>query len=126
LAQPESLHTALDILRRRAELVTPSGSALHATTRVGAVDGLSTVELEITDGGPTLPASRLGTLFDPYPDPHAPHATQWLELAAAAGIVRSHGGFVVAESAGGTGTLVRVTLPLHNGDGLRPSLGGGW
>lgn len=114
LAQPESLHTALDILRRRAEHLTPPGTPVHATTRIAGLDGVGTVDLEITDGGPPLPPSRLRTLFEPYPDPAAPNETNWLELAAAAEIVRSHGGSAVAERARENGTLVRVTLPLHH------------
>jgi len=113
LAQPESLQTALDVVRERAERVTPASGVVRVSTRMRTVEGQPAVELEIVDDGPALDPDRLQQLFDPFPAPDAPQETTWIELAAFAGIVRNHGGTTTAERAGDRGTRIRVILPVH-------------
>lgn len=64
---------------------------------------------EIADDGPALGDRARRDLFDPFAEGGDIETT--LELAAAAGLVRSNGGSLAVAS-GGSGTVLRVILPV--------------
>lgn len=70
------------------------------------------IELQITDGGPGLPAERLSHLFDSFftTKPHG----MGLGLSIARSIVEAHGGWIRAENNPGGGATFRVTLPPYD------------
>ncbi len=114
LASPDLLRAALDTLRRRAERVTPGDSPIEVRTQIRTEGRRRTFEISVTDGGPALSDERRARLFEPFPDAEAVQDGTGLELAAAAGIVRDHGGSATAHAAAGGGTTIVVRLPLRD------------
>lgn len=114
LAQADSLGTAFSILRTRAERVTPSRGKISVSTRTRSQRGHRFVQLTVTDGGPPLDPARMAQLFVPRIDTDSLQDGTWLELAAFAGIVRSHDGSASAEAREGGGTMIHVLLPADD------------
>ena len=79
------------------------------------------VEVEVSDTGPGIPADRLPLLFDAF------FTTKkdglGLGLAIARSIVEAHGGRIWAEDRGGHGATFHMTLPVqrHRVGAPRPS-----
>ncbi|MBU6372976.1 MAG: HAMP domain-containing protein [Alphaproteobacteria bacterium] len=83
----------------------------EAQVRVGVAGG--SVEIEVKDSGPGIPAERRGDVFEPFvrlaPDKASGAG---LGLAVVRSVVRAHGGAVAIDDAPGGGARVRITLPL--------------
>lgn len=94
------------------------GNALKFTPKGGAVavrahrtDGF--FEFEVRDTGPGIPAEHLANIFTPYwQAKRTERMGAGLGLAIAKGIVEAHGGDIGVESAFGSGTSFKFTLPL--------------
>src|SRR5205823_11722297 len=69
------------------------------------------VLLTVADTGPGVPADALDKVFDPFLTAREPGQGTGLGLAAVAGIVKNHGGFVSVHSEPGKGTAFTVYLP---------------
>jgi signal transduction histidine kinase len=93
---------------------TPPGG----TIRIGAevVDAgerqRAHFELSVADSGHGMSAEELRHAFEPFYTTKAPHRGTGLGLVIVEHIVRAHGGHLIAQSAPGQGTVVRVRLPL--------------
>lgn len=83
-------------------------SPAWAAARPGATAGPH-VRLSVRDTGVGMDAATLEHAFEPFFTTKT--GARGLGLAAAFGIVKSHGGYVHAESAAGEGTLLEVYLP---------------
>lgn len=113
LGAPDLLRAAMDALRDRADRVTPADGRIDVATRTVEEEGAAFAEIVVTDGGPAPSRREVETLFDPFPEGDQVLEGSGLEMAAAAGIVRNHGGSVTARPAGAAGTTIVVRLPLR-------------
>jgi len=86
---------------------TPTGGTV--VVRLGDLG--QTVALVVEDTGVGIPASALGTVFEPYQQAHRDRGGTGLGLAIVRGMVEAHGGRVVVESEEGKGSRFTVTLP---------------
>jgi signal transduction histidine kinase len=74
-------------------------------------------ELTVGDNGPGVPEDQLERIFDPFYSTKG-HGGTGLGLAVARKIVDEHRGLISLKSVANAGTLVRVTLPVHPGEGI--------
>jgi signal transduction histidine kinase len=84
-------------------------SARKAATPAGSYPGL---EIAVADNGPGISAELLPTVFDRFAK-SAESRGSGLGLAIARAIVEAHGGTIAASSAPGSGTTIRLVLPLE-------------
>ena len=103
----------LNLLTNAIDATPPGG-----TIRIGAevVDAgerqRAHFELSVADSGHGMSAEELRHAFEPFYTTKAPHRGTGLGLVIVEHIVRAHGGHLIAQSAPGQGTVVRVRLPL--------------
>ena len=70
------------------------------------------IELRVRDTGSGIPADILPHVFEPFFTTKRGKGTG-LGLSISQNYVRSHGGDIQVESIPGSGTTVRVTLPMQ-------------
>lgn len=121
LGAPDLLRAAVDAIRDRAERVTPEGADLEVTTGLVEERGERFAEVVVTDGGPLPTAEQIDAFFDPFPDADRVVDGSGMEMAAAAGIVRNHGGRAFVRGGAGAGTAVVLRLPARGRGGTRAS-----
>lgn len=102
----------------------PMGASPAAVIEVAATDvtteGREWVSLTIRDNGPGIDPAVLGRLFEPFSSTRMDSTGTGLGLAVAEGIVREHGGVIVARNRAGGGGDTRgaefeVLLPKPEG-----------
>jgi signal transduction histidine kinase len=71
------------------------------------------IEIAVADDGPGIPPALLPTIFERFAK-SAESRGSGLGLAIAKAIVEAHGGTITAESAPGSGTTIRVKLPVSD------------
>ena len=103
------------MLRVLGNLVRNARQAMAAANRRGEIrveaeEGTSHWHLRIRDPGPGLSARAREKLFEPFHGTSMKGGTG-LGLAIAAELVRGHGGALVLESTGETGSVFRIDLP---------------
>jgi signal transduction histidine kinase len=114
LADPGRLQQVLWNLLKNAIKFTPAGGKIAINSEnVGGDHVLVSVE----DNGIGIPAASLALIFDAFEQADAEVTRTYgglgLGLAICKGIVESHGGVITAASQGpGTGTCIKVKLPL--------------
>jgi signal transduction histidine kinase len=93
--------------------VEASGMSGHIAVEARAIAdaGDGSVEISVHDDGPGIDPAKLPSIWDPYVT-GKPGGTG-LGLAIVRQTVVAHGGTVSAESAGGSGTTVRLRLPVR-------------
>ena len=116
---------ALDPARMRQVLANLIGNALRYSpvrnaqgspaggsvlVRCGLLN--DTIQIEVSDNGPGIPVEDLPHIFERFYK-SADSGGMGLGLAIARHIVLAHGGSIRAESAPGTGTTIRVELPVQ-------------
>ena len=103
---PVRMREVLSNLLSNALRYTPRGG----TVRVGASLSDGTVRISVRDSGPGIAAEALPHIFDRFYKSDESRGAG-LGLAIAKSLVQAHGGSIVATSAAGAGTTIRVTLP---------------
>ena len=78
------------------------------------------VRLEVADTGTGISETVIEKIFDPFFTTKEPGKGTGLGLSTAVGIVRSHGGFMVVDSAPGCGSRFHVFIPASLESTLRP------
>lgn len=118
-ADPDRLRQVLDNLLSNAARYCRPGDAV--TVRVHTAEDRAV--LEVADTGPGIPAEELPHVFERWWRGSAADrvAGSGIGLAVVHELVAAHGGVVAAESDGGSGTTLRVELPLaEQGPGISP------
>jgi two-component system sensor histidine kinase MprB len=108
---PTTIERAISNLLDNAAKWSPSGREVEVSVRAG--------EICVRDHGPGISEDDLPFVFDRFY--RAPSARSMpgsgLGLAIVRQVAEAHGGTVRAEPAEGGGTLMRLTLPSHAGNG---------
>jgi len=106
----DALGRALTNVLLNAVEASAPGSPLEVSARRAALDGRSMVEVAVRDRGVGIPRDRLSRIWEPY-FTHKPGGTG-LGLAIVRQTLLAHDGAVSAESTAGTGTTIRLFLPV--------------
>ena len=109
-ADVNQLSQILMNLLLNAAQATPAGGSI--TIAADLEHAAEIVELRVSDSGSGIPADILPHIFEPFFTTKRRKGTG-LGLSISQSYIRSHGGDIQVESAVGTGTTVRVTLPTH-------------
>jgi signal transduction histidine kinase len=109
-----------DMLLRQLIRNLLDNAVRHALTG-GVVTALvhsagSAITIRITDDGEGVPEAQRERIFDRFVRLGSRYAGAGLGLPIARWIAEAHGGTLVLESSGASGTVFRVTLPLPPGD----------
>ena len=105
LADVAQLRQLLLNLLRNAREAMIAGGSLRVTTRAAR----ASVEIEVRDSGPGIPAERLARIFDPFFT--TKERGTGLGLAMAQEIAQEHGGQLVCDSVPGRGTAFTLRMP---------------
>ena len=115
----------VNLVSNASEAMEGEGGTITITTRLLECDRdqLDTFELghsleegpyvsvEVTDTGPGMDADVRRRMFDPFFSTH--FSGTGLGLAAVHGIMRSHGGGILVDTAPGAGTTIQIILPVE-------------
>lgn len=117
LADPGQLQQVfLNIIMNAADALAegrpPGGETGEKTLAIESRNREKALEISFADNGPGVPEKDLDRIFDPFFTSKEPGRGTGLGLAVSYRIVEGLGGGIRAESAGGKGTTVTVTLPL--------------
>jgi two-component system, OmpR family, sensor histidine kinase BaeS len=91
--------------------VTVSVASRSGPSPSDPAENLPQLEIAVADDGPGIPAELLPTVFDRFAKTPESRGSG-LGLAIARAIVEAHGGTIAATSPSGSGTTIRVLLPI--------------
>jgi signal transduction histidine kinase len=74
------------------------------------------VNIRVSDSGPGMSRETMDKIFDPFFTTKDTTEGTGLGLASAYGIIRNHGGIIIAESELGRGTTFNIYLPASRSD----------
>jgi signal transduction histidine kinase len=109
-ADVNQLSQILMNLLLNAAQATPAGGSITIAAESEHAAGV--IELRVSDSGSGIPADILPHIFEPFFTTKRGKGTG-LGLSISKSYIRSHGGDIQIESVEGTGTTVRVTLPVN-------------
>jgi two-component system sensor histidine kinase RegB len=113
---PRAVCQALRSLITNAQDASPPTSAVMVAVQS---DG-ATIELEIRDRGAGMPDEILARIGEPFFTTKPPGRGMGLGIFLARAVLEAVGGGLDIESVAGTGTCVRVTLPIDVAQGVEP------
>lgn len=128
-ADQTQLHQVLTNLAVNARDAMPDGGVLEIKARremlseevardlVHAEPG-EFIVLEVIDSGQGIDRDDIDSIFDPYFTTKPLGKGTGLGLSMSLGIVRAHGGFIVADSKRDEGTVMSIYLPVETSVGL--------
>ena len=95
-------------------LVINAGQALNhrGTIEVAIASTGRDVSIEVRDDGPGIPLERHARVFEPFFTTR--HQGTGLGLPIVRRVIEGHGGTVTLSCPKAGGTIVAITLPLHN------------
>ena len=106
---------ALNVITNAVDAVPKSTGVV--TVKVSYDAGGDVAELTVGDNGPGVPDDQQERIFDAFYSTKG-HGGTGLGLAVAKKIVDEHRGVISLKTVANAGTLVRVTLPVHPGEGI--------
>ena len=113
----------VNLIRNAAEALVESESPDPRIVVSGEAlerEGSGWVSISVRDNGPGIPAELLPSLFEPFVSSRLDSKGTGLGLAVADGIVREHGGVLIARNASERGAELEVLLPaFERGTGAR-------
>jgi PAS domain S-box-containing protein len=112
VGDPAQLHQVLMNLCTNAREAMADGGVLTIGVRNAEVDTHRYVVLEVTDTGIGFPPEVANRIFEPFFTTKA--VGHGLGLSTAHSIIKSHGGFIKAESQPGHGSSFCVYLPVQH------------
>jgi signal transduction histidine kinase len=113
VADPNQLSQVLMNLLLNAGQAIPGSGAI--TLKAERAPGGESVEISVVDTGAGIPPEVLPHIFEPFFSTKRGKGTG-LGLSISQAYVRSHGGEITAESSPGSGTTMRVLLPIEQQD----------
>jgi signal transduction histidine kinase len=112
--------TLITASRAQIQRLAEAAPSLHAHS-IGQVNpSLSYALLCVRDDGPGMTTDVLKRVFDPFFTTKGRQYGSGLGLSVCQGIVESHRGFCLVESAPGKGTRFSVLLPLEDAPAILP------
>ncbi|TVQ30631.1 MAG: hypothetical protein EA376_12295 [Phycisphaeraceae bacterium] len=104
----------VNLLRNAADAM--NGAGVITTSAERAIrDGREWVSITCADTGPGIDPDVLPRLFEPFTSTRLDDRGTGLGLAVAEGIVREHGGVILARNAHAGGAIFEVMLPVAGG-----------
>lgn len=106
----------VNLLRNSVDAMEGAG---RITADAGRLDqeGQRWLSIRITNDGPRIDPEILPRLFEPFESTRLDDRGTGLGLAIAEGIIREHGGFIVARNLPERGCTFEITLPLDTATG---------
>jgi len=102
-------------LLQNALIATPLGGMITARSSRYSEDGREWVSVMVEDNGPGIPEDVLPQVFEAFVTTRLDSRGTGLGLTVAVGIVRQHGGTIVAGNCPGGGARLEVRLPARKG-----------
>jgi two-component system NtrC family sensor kinase len=106
---PNQVQQALIAMMTNAVDAMPGGGKLTISTSFSEQTDAFTIVL--ADNGMGIPAGVIGRIFDPFFTTKESSGSIGIGLSVVYGIIRRHGGTIVADSKAGEGTRFTITLP---------------
>jgi signal transduction histidine kinase len=107
----DALGRALTNVLLNAVEASAPGSPVEVSARRAPLNGRPMVEVSVRDNGVGIPQDRISRIWEPY-FTHKPGGTG-LGLAIVRQTLLAHDGAVAAESTAGSGTTIRLFLPVE-------------
>ena len=117
IADRDQLKQVLLNVLHNAVQAMPRGGMLRIDAFDLHHDGVSGVQIAISDSGVGISSEALAHVFQPFFTTGKPQDTG-LGLAICRNIVDAHRGEIILESQPGSGTTVRIWLPLKPASGI--------
>lgn len=107
------LRNAVDAMHERKKIATTARPAISVEGRLSERGGASWAVLTVSDTGPGIDAEMLERLFQPFASTRLDAKGTGLGLAVAEGIVREHGGVILARNrTNASGAIFEIVLPI--------------
>lgn len=106
----------VNLLRNAVDALDGSGT-IRVSASDSVRDGREWVSLTIADDGPGIDPAILPRLFEPFASTRMDSHGTGLGLAVAEGIVREHGGLILARNAPDSGAVFEIMLPKEGAPG---------
>lgn len=108
----------VNLLRNSADAIEGPGR-IRIESHEAERDGTNWVSILIADNGPGIDPTVLSRLFEPFQSTRLDSHGTGLGLAVAEGIVREHGGLILARNAEAGGAVFEVMLPRQLANDVR-------
>ncbi len=116
LCAPGPLNQAITNIVVNAIQASHNGQSI----RIALFGGADWITIEVTDHGDGIQVEHMDRVFDPFFTTKEVGSGTGLGLSIAHQVVASHRGRITLDSSAGSGTVVRIVLPVETGKELSP------